>query len=89
MLVPKLVLGETSPKRPSFVATGSAQAGIFSLSLAVTPNFVRAGTYVTLPESPQFWACVDLDDERLPAQRRRCTARATQARHRIGWTSKA
>ncbi|MDF3885068.1 molybdate ABC transporter substrate-binding protein [Cupriavidus basilensis] len=51
VLAPKLVLGENVSQAAQFVASGSAQAGIFSLSLAVSPNFARAGMYVTLPES--------------------------------------
>lgn len=45
----KLVLGENVSQAAQFAASGSAQAGIFALSLAMSPNFANAGAYVILP----------------------------------------
>lgn len=47
----KLVLGENVSQAAQFAASGTVQAGLFALSLAVTPNFERAGSYAVLPES--------------------------------------
>ena len=44
----RLVLGENVSQAAQFAASGSAQAGIFALSLAMSPNFAKAGTYVIL-----------------------------------------
>ena len=48
---PKLVLGENVSQAAQFAVSGSTQAGIFALSLALAPNFRDAGTYVPIPES--------------------------------------
>ena len=45
-----LVLGENVSQAAQFAASGSAQAGIFALSLAMSPNFANAGAYVILAE---------------------------------------
>ena len=44
----KLVFGENVSQAAQFAASGSAQAGIFALSLAMSPNFSNAGSYVIL-----------------------------------------
>jgi molybdate transport system substrate-binding protein len=44
----KLVLGENVSQAAQFAASGSAQAGIFALSIAMSPNFANAGSYVIL-----------------------------------------
>lgn len=44
----KLVLGENVSQAAQFAASGSAQAGVFALSLAMSPNFSNAGSYVIL-----------------------------------------
>jgi molybdate transport system substrate-binding protein len=48
---PKLVLGENVAQAAQFAASGSTQAGIFALSLALAPNFRDAGSYVPIPEA--------------------------------------
>ena len=47
---PKLVLGENVSQAAQFTVSGSAQGGIFALSLAKAPVFAGAGTYVLVPE---------------------------------------
>lgn len=47
---PKLVLGENVSQAAQFAAGGSAQAGIFALSLALAPAFGDAGAWVRIPE---------------------------------------
>ena len=46
---PKLVFGENATQAAQFATSGSAQGGIFPLSLAMAPVFGDAGRYVTLP----------------------------------------
>jgi molybdate transport system permease protein len=48
---PKLVLGENVSQAAQFAVSGSTQAGIFALSLALAPNFRDAGSYVPIPEA--------------------------------------
>jgi len=48
---PKLVLGENVSQAAQFAVSGSAQAGIFALSLALAPNFRDAGSYVAIPDA--------------------------------------
>lgn len=48
---PKLVLGENVSQAAQFAVSGSAQGGIFALSLALSPTFARAGRYVLIPQS--------------------------------------
>ena len=48
---PRLVLGENVSQAAQFAVSGSAQAGIFALSLALAPNFRGAGSYVAIPEA--------------------------------------
>jgi len=47
---PLLVLGENVSQAAQFAASGSAQGGIFALSLAMSSAFKDAGTYVVVPE---------------------------------------
>jgi len=47
---PMLVLGENVSQAAQFVASGSAQAGIFAYSLAVAPAFAGAGGFMLIPE---------------------------------------
>jgi molybdate transport system substrate-binding protein len=47
---PKLVLGENVSQAAQFTVSGSAQGGIFALSLAKSRAFAREGTYVLVPE---------------------------------------
>lgn len=49
-LQPHLVLGENVSQAAQFTASGSVQAGIFALSLAMAPAIARTGNYVILPE---------------------------------------
>lgn len=46
---PFLVLGENVSQAAQFAASGSSQGGIFALSLAKSPAFSDAGTFVVLP----------------------------------------
>jgi len=48
---PRLVLGENVSQAAQFAVSGSAQGGMFALSLALAPAFARAGTYVLVPEN--------------------------------------
>jgi len=47
----RLVLGENVSQAAQFAVSGSAQAGIFALSLALSPEFAGHGDYVLIPES--------------------------------------
>ncbi|MGV3711281.1 MAG: molybdate ABC transporter substrate-binding protein [Gemmatimonas sp.] len=47
----KLVLGENVSQAAQFAASGSTQGGIFALSLAISPAFRDAGSYVLIPDS--------------------------------------
>ncbi|MGZ8260457.1 MAG: molybdate ABC transporter substrate-binding protein [Caldimonas sp.] len=47
---PRLVLGENVSQAAQFAVSGSAQGGIFALSLALAPTFANAGSYVPVPE---------------------------------------
>ena len=47
----KLVLGENISQSASFVLSGSADAGIIALSLALSPNMKDKGRYVQVPEA--------------------------------------
>ena len=47
----RLVLGENVSQAAQFAISGSAQAGIFALSLALSPDFSGKGDYVLIPES--------------------------------------
>jgi len=49
LVKPKLVLGENIAQATQFIATGAAQAGITSLSLASAPELSRMGRHITLP----------------------------------------
>jgi molybdate transport system substrate-binding protein len=48
---PKLVLGENATQAVQFATSGSAQGGIFPLSLALAPAFAEAGRCTTLPDT--------------------------------------
>ena len=50
-LATRLVLGENVSQAAQFAVSGSAQAGIFALSLALAPDFAGKGDYVRIPES--------------------------------------
>jgi len=47
----RLVLGENVSQAAQFALSGSAQAGIFALSLALSPDFAGKGDTVLIPES--------------------------------------
>jgi molybdate transport system substrate-binding protein len=47
----KFVLGENISQAAQFAQSGSADAGVLALSLALTPALKSSGTYVELPES--------------------------------------
>lgn len=49
-LATRLVLGENVSQAAQFALSGSAQAGIFALSLALSPEFAGRGDYVLIPE---------------------------------------
>ena len=48
---PKLVLGENVSQAAQFALSGSTQGGIFAYSLALSPEFSNAGSYVLIPDS--------------------------------------
>jgi molybdate transport system substrate-binding protein len=48
---PRLVLGENVSQAAQFAASGSAQAGLFALSLALAPQIGQMGRHALLPES--------------------------------------
>ena len=50
-LASRLVLGENVSQAAQFALSGSAQAGIFALSLALSPAFSGKGEYVLVPEN--------------------------------------
>jgi molybdate transport system substrate-binding protein len=57
----KFVLGENISQAASFVVSGSADAGIVALSLALSPNMKDKGRYAEIPEAeypPIEQACV-------------------------------
>jgi molybdate transport system substrate-binding protein len=59
----KLVLGENISQAASFVLSGSADAGIIALSLALSPNMRDKGRYIEIPPKdypPIEQACVIL-----------------------------
>lgn len=47
----KLVLGENISQAASFVVSGSADAGVVALSLALAPTMKEKGKYVNVPEN--------------------------------------
>lgn len=51
LVQPKLVLADNVAQATQFVASGSAQAGITALSLALAPPVARMGRHVELPGS--------------------------------------
>jgi molybdate transport system substrate-binding protein len=59
----KFVLGENISQTASFVVSGSAEAGIIALSLALSPNMKDKGRYAEIPTAdypPIEQACVIL-----------------------------
>jgi molybdate transport system substrate-binding protein len=59
----RFVLGENISQTASFVVSGSAEAGIVALSLALSPNMKDKGRYAEIPTadySPIEQACVIL-----------------------------
>jgi molybdate transport system substrate-binding protein len=47
----KLVLGENISQAAQFAESGSADAGLLALSVALSPTLRRSGTYFDIPES--------------------------------------
>ena len=63
----KLVLGENISQAASFALSGSADAGIIALSLALSPNLKDKGSYIEVPAAdypPIEQACVALAKSR-------------------------
>ena len=63
----KFVLGENISQTASFVVSGSADAGILALSLALSPNMKDRGRYVEVPDNdypPIEQACVILNSSK-------------------------
>lgn len=48
---PKLVFGENISQAAQFAASGSADAGIVALSLAMAPQMARLGRYALIPQA--------------------------------------
>src|SRR6476660_60775 len=66
----KFVLGENISQTASFVVSGSADAGIIALSLALSPNMKDKGRYADIPSAdypPIEQACVILRSSKNPA----------------------
>jgi len=69
-LADKLVLGENISQTASFVVSGSADAGILALSLALAPSMKDKGRYVNIPTEdypPIVQAAVILKSCKQPA----------------------
>ncbi|HEX8814151.1 MAG TPA: molybdate ABC transporter substrate-binding protein [Terriglobales bacterium] len=69
----KLVLGENISQTASFVMSGSADAGIVALSLALSPNMKDKGRYAEIPPSdypPIEQACVIMKSSKNQAAAR-------------------
>jgi molybdate transport system substrate-binding protein len=66
----KFVLGENISQTASFVVSGSAEAGIVALSLALSPNMKDKGRYAEIPTAdypPIEQACVILKSSKQKA----------------------
>jgi molybdate transport system substrate-binding protein len=50
-LRPKFVLGENISQAAQFAQSGSAEAGLLALSLALSPALASSGSYVAIPDS--------------------------------------
>ena len=70
----KLVLGENISQTATFVASGSADAGIIALSLALSPAMQEKGRYVEIP--PGDYPAIAQACVILKASKRKETARA-------------
>lgn len=69
-LANKLVLGENISQTASFVVSGSADAGIIALSLALAPSMKEKGKYVSVPAEdypPIVQGAVILKSSKQPA----------------------
>ena len=69
----KLVLGENISQAASFVLSGSADAGIIALSLALSPNMKDKGRYIEVPAddyAPIEQGCVVLAKSKNKADAR-------------------
>ena len=63
----KFVLGENISQAASFIVTGTADAGVVALSLAISPNMKDKGRYVEVPTDdypPVAQACVILSSSK-------------------------
>jgi molybdate transport system substrate-binding protein len=63
----KVVLGENISQTASFVVSGSADAGVIALSLALSPNMKDKGRYSEIPAAdypPVEQACVTLNSSK-------------------------
>lgn len=49
IVMPRLVLGENVSQAAQFATSGSTQGGIFALSLALSPQIGKLGTYALVP----------------------------------------
>jgi len=73
----KLIQGENISQTASFVASGAADVGIISLSIALSPNLKGKGRYVHIPTEnypPLDQACVILNSSRNKALAQRFLA---------------
>lgn len=76
-LQPKFVMGENISQTASFVVSGSADAGVVALSLALSPNMKDRGRYVEIPAAeypPIDQACVILNSSKNKAAARQFLA---------------
>jgi len=93
----KLVLGENISQTASFVVSGSADAGIVALSLALSPNMKDKGRYAEIPATqypPIEQACIILNSSKNKETAKQFlslikTAEITETLRRYGFDSQS
>jgi len=93
----KLVLGENISQTASFVVSGSADAGIVALSLALSPNMKDKGRYAEIPAAqypPIEQACIILNSSKNKETAKQFlslikTAEITETLRRYGFDSQS
>jgi len=93
----KLVLGENISQTASFVVSGSTDAGIVALSLALSPNMKDKGRYAEIPAAqypPIEQACIILNSSKNKETAKQFlslikTAEITETLRRYGFDSQS
>jgi len=93
----KLVLGENISQTASFVVSGSTDAGIVALSLALSPNMKDKGRYAEIPAAqypPSEQACIILNSSKNKEKAKQFlslikTAEITETLRRYGFDSQS